>query len=138
MESGSVPLGFLPDNTPVGDSDEGFPVQLAPGLPFGIVLLGGRWSEQTLLGCGYALEQSMKVRSRRRPLEDAIPRSQLPGFSRRVDGSKTSTTKRPMEGREQVISAIAAILTITAVLATLLLAHWHNEWIFVCVGQYVS
>jgi hypothetical protein len=69
-----------------------------------------------LLGCGYALEQSMKVRARRRPIDDAIPRSQLPGFPRW--GGKI-----PIVGSGQVIFSTVAMLTMTAILATVLLTR---------------
>jgi len=117
-----VPLGFLSDNIPLGESIEGFPVQVAPGLPFGIVFIGGKWSERMLLGCGYALEQSMQVRARRRPFDDAVPRSQLPGFSRQTDEAKTPRSHPANGGRLRTFNSMA-LLVVISILATLLLIH---------------
>ncbi|KIM28282.1 hypothetical protein M408DRAFT_23982 [Serendipita vermifera MAFF 305830] len=56
----TMPLGFYPESIAPYSKAEGFPPFPAPGLPFGIVFIGGKWTERTLLGCAYSLEQSMK------------------------------------------------------------------------------
>ncbi|CAG8771358.1 14968_t:CDS:2, partial [Acaulospora colombiana] len=37
------------------------PYVSAPGLPFGIAFIGGAWSERTLIGCAYSLEQKTRA-----------------------------------------------------------------------------
>jgi amidase len=72
-----VPLGFLPDSTTPTRMNEHSLFSVAPGLPFGLVLLGTKWSERMLLGCAYSYEQATKVRWKRRAFGEAIPRTQI-------------------------------------------------------------
>ncbi|CAG8704609.1 2362_t:CDS:2, partial [Acaulospora colombiana] len=65
------------DTTTPFRQDSNAPYLSAPGLPFGIVFMGTAWSERTLIGCAYALEQQLKVRSKRKAYAAAIPRSQI-------------------------------------------------------------
>ncbi|KAL4894733.1 amidase [Aspergillus ambiguus] len=58
----TVPLGALPDGTPVVRNAFGDLVQAAPGIPFGISFLGARWSDEVLIGMAYAFEQRTRVR----------------------------------------------------------------------------
>lgn len=53
----TVPLGALPDGTPVQHDSRGELVVSAPGIPFGISFLGAKWSEEQLIGMAYAFEQ---------------------------------------------------------------------------------
>lgn len=69
-----VPLGFTPEANEFSTDDED---SLGPGVPFGIVFMGGKWSESTLLGCAYSYEQATKTRLKRRAFEAAIPKSQV-------------------------------------------------------------
>ena len=64
----TVPLGFFPPDTPVVMNAKGTMVSVGPGIPFGISLLGRRWSEEKLVGLAYAFEQKTKVRERLSPL----------------------------------------------------------------------
>jgi amidase len=72
-----VPLGFLPETIRPFRNSPNEPYSSAPGLPFGIVLMGGAWSERTLIGCAYALEQKVKIRPQRKAFAAAIPQSQI-------------------------------------------------------------
>lgn len=71
----TVPMGALPDGTPVRWSDRGDLVQLGPNVPFGISFLGDLFSEETLIGIAYAFEQRTDVRHAVRPY--VRPRTEL-------------------------------------------------------------
>jgi len=72
----TVPLDFYPDDTPIAKSGANT-VYPAPGLPFGINLVGPAFSEYELIGIAYAFEQQTQARTRRKPFPDAIPMTQL-------------------------------------------------------------
>ncbi|KAL9128934.1 MAG: hypothetical protein Q9217_002488 [Psora testacea] len=63
----TVPMGFLPNNTPLLMNSKGTMVNAAPGIPFGLAFVGRRWSEETLIAFAYAFEQRTMVRKRRKP-----------------------------------------------------------------------
>ncbi|PVG01543.1 amidase signature enzyme [Serendipita vermifera] len=73
----TLPLGFLPDSIEPVRRVPDEPYVSAPGLPFGIAFMGGAWSERTLIGCAYSLEQKLRTRWQRKAYHAAIPRSQI-------------------------------------------------------------
>lgn len=62
----TVPLGAYPANTTVEKSSRGL-VEAAPNIPFGISFAGRKWSEEILVGLGYAFEQRTMVREKVKP-----------------------------------------------------------------------
>ncbi|KZS97273.1 amidase signature enzyme [Sistotremastrum niveocremeum HHB9708] len=71
----TVPLGFAPDNTPLG-KEKPMP-NSGPGLPFGIGFTGTAFSESTLIKVAHAFEQKTKHHLRKRAYEAATPRTQM-------------------------------------------------------------
>lgn len=69
----TVPLGAYPDGTKV-EYDEGL-VTVAPNVPFGLSFLGGRFSEEVLIGLAYAFEQRTMVREKIKPY--MVPSTEL-------------------------------------------------------------
>ncbi len=63
----TVPLGFFPANTTVMTTNRGLSA-VGPNLPFGLSFLGEKFSEELLIGLGYAFEQKTMVREMVRPL----------------------------------------------------------------------
>ena len=57
----TVPLGFLPANTPLTFNPKGNMINSAPGIPFGLAFVGRRWSEETLISFAYAFEQRTMI-----------------------------------------------------------------------------
>lgn len=53
----TVPLGAMPEGSPVVYNNRGNLIKSGPGIPFGISFLGDKWSEETLIGIAYAFEQ---------------------------------------------------------------------------------
>jgi amidase len=49
----------------------------APGLPFGVSIVGTAFSEFKLLSYAYAYEQATQTRLKRRAFPEAIPKTQL-------------------------------------------------------------
>ncbi|KAL0581677.1 hypothetical protein V5O48_000381 [Marasmius crinis-equi] len=76
----TVPLDFYPDDTPIIKSGP-HTVYPAPGLPFGLNFVGTAFSEFQLIGFAYAFEQKTRARTRKRPYEAAIPKTQLKGVA---------------------------------------------------------
>ncbi|KAJ4475830.1 amidase signature enzyme [Lentinula lateritia] len=71
----TVPLGFFPEDEPVKyDGNIAYP---APGMPFGLSFIGTAFDEYALIGMAYAFEQKTKVRTSRRAIAEAIPKTQL-------------------------------------------------------------
>lgn len=71
----TVPLGFMPDDIMATPAN---PIILeAPGLPFGISIIGTAFSEFKLLSYAYAYEQATQTRLKRRAFPEAIPKTQL-------------------------------------------------------------
>ena len=64
----TVPLGFYPEDTPVGMNPPKTMINVAPGIPFGLAFIGRKWSEETLISLAYAFEQKTMVRKQRKPL----------------------------------------------------------------------
>lgn len=71
----TVPLGNMPESTPVILNAKRSLIASAPGVPFGVSFVGRRWSEETLLGLAYAFEQRTNVRRLRKPT--ILPETQL-------------------------------------------------------------
>ncbi|KAH8823884.1 amidase signature enzyme [Flagelloscypha sp. PMI_526] len=72
----TVPLGFLPDSTPVQPAGP-TTVYPAPGMPFGLSFLGTAFTEASLLSFAYAYEQATQTRLGRRAYKEAVPKTQL-------------------------------------------------------------
>jgi amidase len=72
----TVPLGFYPDNVTTVSTGPGtfYP---APGLPFGLSFIAGKFSDFQLIGFAYAFEQATHTRLRKKAYPDAIPKTQL-------------------------------------------------------------
>ncbi|KAF8823651.1 hypothetical protein HHX47_DHR9000381 [Lentinula edodes] len=71
----TVPLGFFPGDEPVTyDGPIAYP---APGMPFGLTFIGTAFDEYALIGMAYAFEQKTKVRTSRRAIAEAVPKTQL-------------------------------------------------------------
>lgn len=60
----TVPLGAADAEMPVKHITGWDVVDQAPGVPFGISFLGGKWSEEVLIEMAYAYEQRSAVRGR--------------------------------------------------------------------------
>ncbi|KAL7928743.1 amidase signature enzyme [Trichoderma chlorosporum] len=58
----TVPMGHHSDAEPV--HEDGGLVETGPGVPFGLSFLGGKWTEETLIGLAFGFEQRTKVRDR--------------------------------------------------------------------------
>lgn len=58
----TVPMGHHLDTEPV--HEDGGLVETGPGIPFGLSFLGGKWSEEALIGLAFGFEQRTKVRGR--------------------------------------------------------------------------
>ncbi|KAJ4471105.1 amidase signature enzyme [Lentinula edodes] len=71
----TVPLGFFPEDEPM--KYDGPVVYPAPGMPFGLTFIGTAFDEYALIGMAYAFEQKTKVRTSRRAIAEAIPKTQL-------------------------------------------------------------
>ncbi|PSR88678.1 amidase [Coniella lustricola] len=62
-----VPMGVYPPATPITRSEYGNLVQVGPNIPFGISFMGRHFSEEALIGMGYAFEQLTMVRDTIKP-----------------------------------------------------------------------
>ncbi|KAF7509023.1 hypothetical protein GJ744_008418 [Endocarpon pusillum] len=82
----TVPLGFYPPNSTVVPTDRGLS-GVGPNLPFGLSFLGAKFSEELLIGMGYAFEQRTMVRETVQPL--VLPVTELVN----VVGMATGTGK---------------------------------------------
>lgn len=60
----TVPMGFYPTNTTVQMNQRGDLVAVGPNYPFGFSFLGDRFSEASLIGYAYALEQQTLTRNK--------------------------------------------------------------------------
>ncbi|KAF7357455.1 Amidase domain-containing protein [Mycena sanguinolenta] len=92
----TVPLGFQPNDT-VPDTAGGpdTPIQIAPGLPFGLTFVGTAFSESKLLAFAYAYEQATLTRLNRTAYDAATPKTQLAdvvGTNSTSSGSNSTTT----------------------------------------------
>lgn len=81
----TVPLAFFPPNTTVIPTDRGLSAT-GPNLPFGLSFLGAKFSEELLIGLGYAFEQKTMVREMVRPL--VLPTTELVDVVGRGMGGK--------------------------------------------------
>lgn len=63
----TVPLGFYPETTAVVMNSRGTLASQAPGIPFGLAFLGGKFTESTLIGLAYAYEQRTHNRNKHQP-----------------------------------------------------------------------
>ncbi|KAJ6786191.1 hypothetical protein PWT90_00753 [Aphanocladium album] len=71
----TVPIGRMPDGTPVTQNGFGNLNATAPNQPFGVGFAGPRFSEEALIGMGYALEQQTLVRTKVHPI--VAPKTEL-------------------------------------------------------------
>ncbi|KAM3517803.1 hypothetical protein MY4038_010246 [Beauveria bassiana] len=71
----TLPIGRMPDDTPVTRNDFGNLNATAPNQPFGVGFAGARFSEEALIGMAYALEQQTQVRTKVNPI--IVPRTEL-------------------------------------------------------------
>ncbi|RMJ27437.1 Amidase [Aspergillus sp. HF37] len=60
----TVPLGSMPDGSPILRNRRGNLIRSAPSAPFGISFLGDRWNEETLIAMAYAFEQRTHQRQK--------------------------------------------------------------------------
>ncbi|KAJ6451622.1 amidase signature enzyme [Mycena sanguinolenta] len=94
----TVPLGFQPNDT-VPDTAGGpdTPIQIAPGLPFGLTFVGTAFSESKLLAFAYAYEQATLTRLNRTAYDAATPKTQLVDVvgKNSTSGGSNSTTTGP-------------------------------------------
>lgn len=75
----TVPLGYQSDDTKANavEGQEDAPLDQAPGLPFGLMFVGARFSEAKLIALAYAYEQATHVRLKRKAYDKATPKTQL-------------------------------------------------------------
>ncbi|KAJ3828045.1 amidase signature enzyme [Lentinula raphanica] len=68
--------GFFPEDEPIkyDGANVAYP---APGMPFGLTFVGTAFDEYALVGMAYAFEQATKVRTSRKAIEGAVPKTQL-------------------------------------------------------------
>ncbi|KAI8988997.1 amidase signature enzyme [Trametes punicea] len=71
----TVPLGFLPPNTPLSPAKP--TRESGPNMPFGLAFLGTAFSEFKLISLAFAYEQATHTRLRVRAFPEAIPKTQL-------------------------------------------------------------
>ncbi|KAI0634590.1 amidase signature enzyme [Trametes polyzona] len=71
----SVPLGFLPPDTPLSPAQP--TRESGPNMPFGLAFLGTAFSEFELIGFAFAYEQATHTRLKVRAFPAAIPKTQL-------------------------------------------------------------
>lgn len=83
----TVPMGRYPDGTPVQKNGFGNLNATAPNQPFGFAFTGARFSEETLIGMAYTLEQKTLVRKTIKPI--VVPKTEL----KDVVGSKPPNCK---------------------------------------------
>ena len=57
----TVPLGFYPASTALVQHARGNLLTCGPNRPFGLSILGRRFSEEKLIGYAYAFEQATQV-----------------------------------------------------------------------------
>ncbi|KAI0672166.1 amidase signature enzyme [Trametes maxima] len=71
----TVPLGFLPADTPLSPAE---PTRASgPNMPFGLAFLGTAFSEFKLISLAFAYEQATHTRLKVRAFPAAIPKTQL-------------------------------------------------------------
>ncbi|MCJ1413846.1 hypothetical protein MMC32_000171 [Xylographa parallela] len=63
----TVPLGFYPDHTEEVKNKRGDLIDIAPGVPFCLCIIGRAFSEEVLICIAYAFEQLTQVRNQRQP-----------------------------------------------------------------------
>lgn len=77
----TVPLGFLPDDTPVYTNETltalNIPIWPAPNFPFGISFIGTAYSEARLIELAYSYEQATLIGQKGKPFTGAKPKTQL-------------------------------------------------------------
>lgn len=83
----TVPMGRYPDGTPVTKNGFGNLNATAPNRPFAFSFTGARFSEESLIGMAYTLEQKTLVRKTIKPV--VVPKTEL----KDVVGSKPPSCK---------------------------------------------
>ncbi|OJT10452.1 hypothetical protein TRAPUB_13051 [Trametes pubescens] len=71
----TVPLGFLPPDTPLSPAQP--TRESGPNMPFGLSFLGTAFSEFKLISFAFAYEQATHTRLKVRAFPEAIPKTQL-------------------------------------------------------------
>ncbi len=71
----TLPIGRMPDGTPVTRNGFGNLNATAPNQPFGVGFAGAHFSEEALIGMAYALEQQTQVRTKVQPI--VVPKTEL-------------------------------------------------------------
>lgn len=71
----TVPMGSYPEHAQKLKNGYGNQWVVAPGVPFGLAFMGGRFSEERLVGLAYAYEQRTKNREKVRPY--LVPRTEV-------------------------------------------------------------
>ena len=77
----TVPLGFLPSDTPPNTNKNttllNLPIYPAPNIPFGLSFIGTAYSEARLIELAYSYEQATLISRKGKPFKTAIPKTQL-------------------------------------------------------------
>ncbi|KAJ5116246.1 hypothetical protein N7456_000594 [Penicillium angulare] len=76
----TVPLGFMPPDTPIRLNARGDLVEEGPGVPFGLSFIGRQFSEQTLIRLAYAFEQSTQFAAEVAPI--ILPTTEISDITR--------------------------------------------------------
>ncbi|KAL9061105.1 MAG: hypothetical protein Q9162_000250 [Coniocarpon cinnabarinum] len=71
----TIPMGYYPANTTVQMNQRGDLVATSPNYPFGFSFMGDRFTEASLVGYAYALEQLTQVRNTVQPY--LVPNTEL-------------------------------------------------------------
>ncbi|KAM3514719.1 hypothetical protein MY11210_001690 [Beauveria gryllotalpidicola] len=71
----TLPIGRMPEGTPVTQNGFGNLNSTSPNQPFGVAFAGDHFSEEALIGMAYALEQQTRVRTKVEPI--VVPKTEL-------------------------------------------------------------
>ncbi|KAL1608053.1 hypothetical protein SLS60_002992 [Paraconiothyrium brasiliense] len=71
----TVPMGYLPNDTPITKNPRGDLIDEAPNVPFGLCFIGRAYSEQKLIGLAYAFEQLTRISTQKKPV--VLPKTEL-------------------------------------------------------------
>lgn len=63
----SVPMGSYPPDTKIGIDEKNGLVDVAPGIPFSVYVLGRAGRDEEVLRVGYVVEKALQVRKKLRP-----------------------------------------------------------------------
>ncbi|MCJ1402090.1 hypothetical protein MMC11_005309 [Xylographa trunciseda] len=71
----TVPLGFYPSHTKEAKNKRGNLIEVGPGVPFCLCIIGKAFSEEVLIRIAYAFEQLTQVRNQRQPFQ--VPTTEI-------------------------------------------------------------